>query len=147
MEGHQKFSYFFSLSTVSCRNVELTTLNISFLGGNPSIVRSSSSLNLHYFQSFIFLLLFYTFVAFGVSTFVCFNVFVSFLGLPKGASTINKGFTCERAKFLLLKKTCSILSGTPRHRALRRCVENNKFCGLAFWYAAVWYPMLLRSPR
>ena len=59
-----------------------------------------------------------------------FNEFVSFSGIPKGASTVTKGFTYsleyERVKFvyLKLKKTLSILSGTQQHRTLRRCIAS-----------------------
>ena len=68
-------------------------------------MRSTSSLNLHYFRSFNCSSV--QFFIFGISTFVYFNVFVSFSGFSKGASTITKGFTCslqfERAKFLFFK--------------------------------------------
>ena len=59
--------------------------------------------------------------------------------MPKGASTITKGFTCslecERVKFVFLKeleKPFSILSGTQQRRTLCRCAVNIKFLQYSF---------------
>ena len=102
MEGHEQFNYFFGLSVVSCKNVELTTLNIALLGRQPKYCEIPFSFELALFSVFLIALR-YIF-GFGLSTFVCFNVFMSFSGLPNGASTVTKGFSCslqcKRANFV-----------------------------------------------
>ena len=53
MEGHQQFSYFSSLSVIRCRNVELTTLNITLLGRQPKYCEIPSSFELALFSVFL----------------------------------------------------------------------------------------------
>ena len=103
MEGYQQFSYFSGLSAVCYRNVELTTLNIALLGRLPKFCEIPSSFELALFS--VFLIAFrYNFRFWNSYFCFFFNVFVSFSRLPKGASTVTKGFTCslqcERAKFV-----------------------------------------------
>ena len=106
MEGHQQFSCFSSLGAVRSRNVEITTLNVALLKRQPKYCEIPFFFELALFSVFLIALR-YIFFAFGTSTFVCFNVYVSFSGLPKGASLITKGPTCplqfERAKFVFYK--------------------------------------------
>ena len=52
VEGHQQFSYFFGLSVVNCRNVELTTLNIALLGRQPKYYEIPFSFELGLFSVF-----------------------------------------------------------------------------------------------
>ena len=102
MEGHQQFNYFSGLSVVRCRNVELMTLNIALLGRQPKYYEIPSSFELALF--FVFLIAFQYIFCFWTFCFCCFNMFVSFSRLTKGASTVTKGFACslqcERAKFV-----------------------------------------------
>ena len=53
MEGHQQFSYFSGLSAVSCRNVELTTINIALLGRQPKYCEIPFSFELALFSVFL----------------------------------------------------------------------------------------------
>ena len=81
-----------------------------------------------------------------------FNEFVSFSGIPKGASTVTKGFTYsleyERVKFvyLKLKKPLSILSGTQQHRTLRRCIASIIFLQYTFLVHSGIAPYVFASP-
>ena len=65
-------------------------------------MRSLSPLNFLYFWSFNCFSIQFSLLD-SLLLFV-FNVFVSFSGLPKGASTVTKGFACslqcKRAKFV-----------------------------------------------
>ena len=120
MEGHQQFSYFSCLRAARCMNVELATLNIALLGRQPKYCKIPFFFELALFSVFLIALR-YIF-HFGLSTFVYFNVFVRFSGLPKGASTVTKGFTCslqcERTKFMFKKKKELI-----PYFLVRRCVD------------------------
>ena len=89
---------FSSIRVVHCRNVKLTTLNIALLGRQPKYCEIPFSFELALFSVFL-ITLWYIFY-FRTLKFCSFNMFS---GLPKGASTVTKGFTCllqfERAKF------------------------------------------------
>ena len=94
---------FSGLSVARCRNVEITTLNITLLGRQSKYFEIPSSFELALFLIFLISIQ-YNF-RFWTFFFGCFNTFVSFFsGLPKGASTVTKGFACslqcERAKFV-----------------------------------------------
>ena len=133
--------FFSSLSVVHCRNVELMTLNIALLRRQLKYCETPSSFELALFSVFLialrYIFCFWTFF------FCCFNLFVSFLGFPKGASTVTKGLhihynvrgrnSCFKKK---RKKIGTIISGTPQHISLRGCIGKTFFSFLTFRYAA-----------
>ena len=83
-----------ALNVVRCRNVELTMLNIALLGRQPKYCEITFSFEVGIFSIFLIVFLFYFFVLEFLLLFV-FNVFVSFSGIPKDASTVTKGSPCH----------------------------------------------------
>ena len=82
-----------ALTVVRYRNVKLTTLNIALLRRQPKYCELPFPFDLTLFSIFS--------IIFGIISFwdflllFVFNVFVSFSRIPKGASTITKGFQCS----------------------------------------------------
>ena len=124
MEGYQQVSFFSVLRAVRFKDVELMTLNIALLGRQPMYCEIPFFFEFELFSVFLFALR-YIFRFWNLYFCFVLMVFVSFSGLPKGASTITKGLTCslqfEIAKFV--SYTFSKLYGTSQHRSLRRCME------------------------
>ena len=87
MEGHQQINYFFCLSAVRCRDVELMTLNIALLGKQPKYCEIPFFFELALFS--IFLIALRYIFRFWNLYFCFFLMCCEFFGVVEGCKDCN----------------------------------------------------------